>query len=92
MGLAELKRGFFASSVELAPGMVGLEDCESPLTHWNTRGVITETYLALHFASTQKAAQAGWLTNVSKPDVKPGPLYAKHGAPHAKPGAAAKLG
>ena len=48
-------RDFFGPLEGLAPGMVGLEDCESLLTHLRTKKPKSEKYLARRFLSIHKA-------------------------------------
>ena len=55
-----LIREFYAPCVELPPGMVGLEDCESlraPCVEnrLRTKKMITEKYLVRHFLSSQQS-------------------------------------
>ena len=45
------------------PGVAGLEDCESFLTHVRTKEMIAEEYLVRHFLSIRQAVAAGGLEN-----------------------------
>ena len=47
----------------LNPGIVGLEDCESLLTHPKTKKMIAETQLARHFLSTRRPLEESELDN-----------------------------
>ena len=59
-----LIREFYAPFVDIPPGMVGLEDCESPFYHLRNKKMITEKYLVRHFLSIQQALEDGELENV----------------------------
>ena len=59
-----LIREFYAPFVDISPGMVGLEDCESLFNHLRNKKMITEKYLVRHFLSIQQALEDGELENV----------------------------
>ena len=60
-----LAREFYAPFSGVSPGAVGMETCESLLTHLKNRKLITEKYSVRHFLSIQQFVEDGELDNVS---------------------------
>ena len=59
-----LLREFYGPFSRIFPGLVGMEDCESLLTHLENRKMVTEKYLARHVLSIQQFLEDGELENV----------------------------
>ena len=51
----------------MAPGLGGLEDCESPATRLETKEMFAEKYLVRYFLSSQRALGWGDLDNAYWP-------------------------
>ena len=64
LGHMSMLRGFFGHCMDLRPGMVGSEDCESLFTRLKKNKLITEKYLARHFLAIQQAIGLQELDNV----------------------------
>ena len=63
IGHMTLLREFYGPFSRISPGLVGMEDCESPSTHLKNKNVITEKYLVRHFLSIQQSLDDGELEN-----------------------------
>ena len=63
----ELLRGFGAPLVDMAPGMVALEDCGNLISHLPVRRVIAEKYLVRHYRPLQNSVQSNMLNHVVWP-------------------------
>ena len=48
---------------DISPGMVGLEDCESLLTHLKNKKTITEKFPVRHFLAIQQVVETQELDN-----------------------------
>ena len=59
-----LLREFYSPFSRIAPGLVGMEDCESLFTHLKNRKMVTGKYLVRHFLSIQQSLEEGELENV----------------------------
>ena len=57
-------REFYGNIAGSKPGMIGLGDCESLLTHLKESKSITEKFLVRHFISIQQALEEQELNNV----------------------------
>ena len=58
-------REVYGHSVDVYPGMAGLEDCESPFAHLKKEKMITEKFSARHFSAIQQAIAIQELDNVN---------------------------
>ena len=56
-------KDFFGPFEGMNPGAVGLEGCESLVTHHNTGKLIAEEYRVRHLLIVQPAAGGGYLQN-----------------------------
>ena len=57
-------REFYAHFLDMSPGMVGFEDCDSHFTHLANKKTITGKFLFRHFLAIQKAIELQGLGNV----------------------------
>ena len=64
LDLMSMLRGFYGHFAGSNPGLIGLEDCESPFAHLKSK-TITEKFLVRHFLPIQQALEAKELNNVS---------------------------
>ena len=64
VGHMSLLREFYGPFGGLGPGMMGLEDCESPFNRPKAKKMIAETYLVRHFLRTQHVLVGSELDNV----------------------------
>ena len=67
VGHVALSRDFHGLIVDVSPRMAGFEACESLFTHLKNRSIITETYLARHLSSIQRALERAEVGNVFRP-------------------------
>ena len=60
-------RELFKRFLDLSPGIVGLEDCESLFAHLKNRQIFTEKFLVRHFLASREALETQEPGTVSWP-------------------------
>ena len=60
---ASLLREFYEPFVDMSPGIVGVEDCESLFTHLRRKDTVAEKYMVRHFLGIQRSLESGELKN-----------------------------
>ena len=63
---ASMRRAFYVHFLDLAPGMVGLEDPESLVTHPKDKKISTEKLLVRHILAIQQALRMQELGYVNR--------------------------